>query len=390
MRALLASLALALLTGGCALLVGIDDHTLGAGGGTGGLGGGFGPGCAPLDRGPTACPGTLADCDGDGTCESNLAVSRDHCGACGHGCLGADCASGSCQEIVLAPGQDPAEAFGPMALFKDRVYYAAGPHDANVVSRVSTGGGVSTTVCYDGPSTPVGEVSQLLGYTEPSGDLLLYTAFRDGLWKIYGVLPDAGTPLEFAALDDRPSALVGAASGALFVTSPNRIYFVSNEGPIAVVTTSRLISALAVDDAHVYWASYPDGGGDGHSGTISRAAFNGDGVTDLATDLATPEAVAVDGASVYWVDSARGEVGSAPKTKGQATRLATGQKAPNLLAVRGQDLYFASEDGLYRLPLCASAQPAQVTHLPAGGLALDDQRVYMTDAHGHRVLAFAR
>jgi hypothetical protein len=388
MRPLLATLALALLTGGCALIAGIGDHSLASGGGGGTA---FGPGCTPLDKGPTACTGTLADCDGDGTCETNLTISRDHCGACNHACLGGECSASACQEVALTPNADPAQAFGPMALFEDRVYFAAGPHDANAVYRVPVGGGPSTQVCVEGSSTPVGEVHHLLGYPTADGDLLLYTAYRDGAWNLYGVLPDAGTPAVFAALTERPIALAASAKGFLFVASQSHVDFISNEGPKSTVSSSRVITSLAVDDDHLYWSSYPDGGGDGHQGTVSRADYNGNDIVDLATDLATPESIAVDGDAVYWVDSTRGEVATAPKAqKGAATRLTTGQNAPNLIAVRGQDLYFAGEDGVFRLPLCASARATQVTHLPAGGLSIDDQRLYLTEMHDHRVLAFAR
>ncbi|HZO12531.1 MAG TPA: hypothetical protein VFB62_04715, partial [Polyangiaceae bacterium] len=42
------------------------------------------------------CVPPLADCDGDGSCETNLADTAAHCGACGYACDGISCKDGSC------------------------------------------------------------------------------------------------------------------------------------------------------------------------------------------------------------------------------------------------------------------------------------------------------
>lgn len=76
--------------------------------------------CAPCPAGPagepavcnaagactyvpvTGCPGTLADCDGVGDCETDLSTDARHCGACGHGCFaGYPCGGGICQAQPL-------------------------------------------------------------------------------------------------------------------------------------------------------------------------------------------------------------------------------------------------------------------------------------------------
>ncbi|MEM6990743.1 MAG: hypothetical protein AAF721_09605, partial [Myxococcota bacterium] len=53
------------------------------------------------------CGQGVADCDGDPAngCEADLS-SPQHCGGCGHDCLGGDCEAAICQPVTVAGGQD--------------------------------------------------------------------------------------------------------------------------------------------------------------------------------------------------------------------------------------------------------------------------------------------
>ncbi len=54
----------------------------------------------------TMCTAPLADCDGNGSCETSTATDANHCGACGHDCGGGSCVDGRCQPQVIAPNVD--------------------------------------------------------------------------------------------------------------------------------------------------------------------------------------------------------------------------------------------------------------------------------------------
>lgn len=70
-----------------------------------------------------------------------------------------------------------------------------------------------------------------------------------------------------------------------------------------LVNGSGAISAIALDDSHVYWTNAT-------AGLILRAPKEGDNIEPevLATDQSDPEAIAVDSASIYWTNLVRGDL----------------------------------------------------------------------------------
>ncbi len=55
---------------------------------------------------PGSCIAPLADCDGNGSCETSTSTEPKHCGACGHDCGGGTCQNGRCQPQTIAPNVD--------------------------------------------------------------------------------------------------------------------------------------------------------------------------------------------------------------------------------------------------------------------------------------------
>src|SRR5688572_29280260 len=54
------------------------------------------------------CPAGFGDCNGDGTCETNVAQSDpNNCGACGRNCDGETCTSGVCAPQIIARSETP-------------------------------------------------------------------------------------------------------------------------------------------------------------------------------------------------------------------------------------------------------------------------------------------
>ncbi|MBX3209574.1 MAG: hypothetical protein KF764_31360 [Labilithrix sp.] len=54
-------------------------------------------------EGGASCTAPLADCNGDGVCETSLVSDPENCGACGHDCgAGGTCTASECQPVTLA------------------------------------------------------------------------------------------------------------------------------------------------------------------------------------------------------------------------------------------------------------------------------------------------
>jgi hypothetical protein len=89
--------ALALVLGGCSLLVSVD-----------GLTGGSAPAADGGGIDQTAGPDAAIDArapDG-GACTASFDTDAENCGRCGHSCLGASCSGGRCEPFRVATGQD--------------------------------------------------------------------------------------------------------------------------------------------------------------------------------------------------------------------------------------------------------------------------------------------
>jgi hypothetical protein len=126
---LASGVAIVALAGGCFVEVPSSRAPTEAGGASGdggaSTGGGGGDGGATGDGGE-GCVAPTLDCDGDGVCETDSNGDADHCGACGHGCLGASCAGGDCQPIELRPLQTYPHL---IAVDETRVYWTTGGED---------------------------------------------------------------------------------------------------------------------------------------------------------------------------------------------------------------------------------------------------------------------
>lgn len=394
-------LATALLGSGCAIIAGIEDHTLsttsttsdsstsgatgGAGGAITGTGGSVPNDCPPPDLGPTTCAPGLADCDGDGTCDVTLATDGAHCGACQHDCLGGACQAGVCQKVAITPAFSPSEAFGPMAVHQGRVYYAAGPHEANIIYSVPVGGGAAPDVVS---ADPVGEVYHLAVYSDTQTGFLFASAHDNGAWVIHGMLADGGTPNDTADLLSFSTGMAVDAAGVIYVAEQNHILRIDTQTtPIAI--SDYPIRGLAIDGQYAYWSTYPDAGSG--VGSIYRTTLTGQGLMGLATGLGRPGEIALDEGSVYWTDAELGTITRTPKGGGDVETIISGQISPRYITVAGDDIYWSATGGVYRARLCALAdKPVRLTPDAAGALLSDGKHLLATDTVTHEVLRFAR
>jgi hypothetical protein len=128
---------------------------------------------------------------------------------------------------------------------------------------------------------------------------------------VYWGDPDLGT-IQKLPLDGGSPATVGTAVETVtdLALSSTDIYFADGytleKAPLAGGSTVSVglptgapVGAIAVDDASVYFTSW---------GSVWRIAFADLQPTRVATDQSEPNAIAVDGTSVYWTDGSGGHV----------------------------------------------------------------------------------
>ena len=95
--------------------------------------------------------------------------------------------------------------------------------------------------------------------------------------------------------------------------------------------------AIAVDGASVYFNDYT-------SGTVSRVPLGGGAVAILASGQTVPDGIAVDARFVYWADDAN-TVMAVPIGGGQAIALASGVPDTVGVALSRNCVYWTSQQG---------------------------------------------
>jgi len=362
-----------------------QDGGGGEGGGGTGNGGQDGGGPAGGDGGSadggTACAAPLADCDDDGTCETSLETSPEHCGACGHGCgTGGTCSKSACQPITLAknltgvvsvavnatalvilkqggPGVCPKEGCGganPTSLETDEVV-AAGPHGIYVdatnaywlgrQTSDSIGNSFYLRKCaiagcglapsnldpdYQLGTELHGEGNTVFRYDPTGYGSKVYTdGSKAKEYLSSGVIAES---LYFALAGGKLASSVGGGAtggvsgvyiGNFANTAPTRIM---NAGVWVAIAAGNVYSSRAVDGTYdaIYYCAFAGCGGVGTN-------LGGTGPTAGTGKIADMTA---DASGVYWVENV-GQVGRVMKCA-----LPTCAGGPKALAV-SQDKPFA-------------------------------------------------
>jgi hypothetical protein len=129
---------------------------------------------------------------------------------------------------------------------------------------------------------------------------------------------------------------------------------------------------LASDATDVYWT---ESGGSVVTAPIAR----GTAVT-LATAQSNPGFLAIDDASLYWVNTGNGTVMTLPKSGGTPTTLASEQDNPYGIAVSSMGVFWTNQGGTVMTVPTGGGMP---TTLASGqktpyGIALDATSVYWT------------
>jgi hypothetical protein len=133
---------------------------------------------------------------------------------------------------------------------------------------------------------------------------------------------------------------------------------------VTLATNQTLVHALALDGAHVYWATW-------NGGVLRRTSKTGGAVDSLVSNEVRVAAMAVDVANIYWVTQPLTPTGAAkraPKTGGAAVPLASGQDVPNDLSLDGSFLYWAVYGGqqIVRVNVTVQSPPLEVLYATPG------------------------
>jgi hypothetical protein len=301
---------------------------------------------------------TDVDCGG-ATCATRCVLGKkcredDDCRSGHCACAGASCATGTCDVVTLASGQQ--SAYG-IAVLDTSVFWT--DVIAGTVMKGTIGGGPSFPLAT-GQASPKDIVATAVRVYWITDDGVGVTAVEAD--------PDAGSMAGLLA-HGMPMGL--ALSGAnLYWTDQSTdkvMYAPVGGGPPFPLTSALEPWGIAVDGTGAYWTE-PSGG------TVMKFSSN-DGTTLIASGQASPKAIAVDGSNVYW--GTFGGVFKAPVAGGTPSPLASG--APVSIAVDGTHVYWtdASAGTVMKVAvdggppvLLASDQPTPT------GIAVDGTSVY--------------
>lgn len=314
------------------------------------------------------CAAGTADCDGNGSCETNVATSPTNCGQCGHSCSGTTCAGGFCLPDLVVPGANLTSVdrdSSATTLVFTRGGAGGGVYRVNkstkavttiVANQNATAVDVVTTYTFftdaDTGAKRVlsgGGAATLLGaglggkQLDSNGNDVFFTATA-GLMKV-----DAGGgPVQI--FDPSPGTFglrYDSGPGLVFWTVPaaGEVRYSPSSAPAVqkVATAQGEPSFVKVDATYVFWTATTDG-------AIRRANKPSTGVTTVFSGLQSPYALAQDGTELFWASKASGGLWKGLKTGGTPTKLADSLTNVLCLEVDGTHVYWIDSDGMKRVP----------------------------------------
>lgn len=334
-----------------------------------------------------ACAPGFADCDGDpqNGCETNIAADEGNCGGCGraHACAsGQSCQSGACVAgpATVVPGGTLQTGDNPcLALDGASVYVTSGRPGGDVY-RVAKGGGSPASiatgqagprgVATDGThvfwantgggtivrANPDGSSPQTI-YTGPPGvssialdsQAVYFTNFAQGF--LGRVDKDGQNPRQLHPVAGSPgqghAVSVDVTGGFAFFTDGQAgqlIKVASNSvtGGVPIATGFNNARGVGADANTVYFTA---AGAGGQVLSVPASASSVTVPTQVAPNQSGASYVVSDRQSVYWSNSIPNGAIMKLAPNGNVAPLATGQAAPQCLAVDATSVYWINAQG---------------------------------------------
>jgi hypothetical protein len=231
------------------------------------------------------CTPSLATCNGKCV---DTDKDAQHCGACGHDCLGGECTLGVCQPIEIANAQGREFI---IAVDADFIYWGG---DGAVVGkkRIDNSGVITQLVPASGKEYAY------------FGALTATTLYWANDWKDNGVrgcaLPScAGGPSLLISGTTPPGALTYSASAStLYFPQGASIWHQPLPSGTAAkfVTTTNSPRSLQTDDSFLYWAEYDAAA---KTAEIRKAPLAGGSTSSLASSVKDFDDLAVYAKKMY-------------------------------------------------------------------------------------------
>jgi hypothetical protein len=294
-----------------------------------------------------SCNPGMGDCDKDASngCETNLAASPLHCGACGIACSFPN-AAGACTASVCGLG-----ACNP----------GFGNCNANPSDGCETGltdnalhcSACNTQCVFPNATAACSNAQCVIG------------ACAAGFGNCDGIV---GNGCEVKVSSDANNCGVCGKTCAGFPCVNGQCQ--SPPLPVKLADSGGGAFDIAVDATYVYWGS---------SAGIQRIAKSGGSPTVLSSGVAN--GIAIDSARAYWADTGASSIRSVPLGGGTATTLVSGLTYPWRVATNGVNVFFTdnSAASVSRVPAMGGAATALATGLGgAAGIAVDASYVYFT------------
>ncbi|WP_437297192.1 hypothetical protein [Sorangium sp. So ce426] len=336
-----------------------SSGTSGGGGGgavaAAGTGGDDAPGC---QDGLSFCGGACVDRTSD----------PEHCGACGHYCLGAPCVASRCQPLLLASGGvEPTDI-----AVDDTTAYWVDPLARQVMTVPVRGGNAEFLFMGDPPFAPQSITLDAAGqiyFTDSGLDIIMQATYEGDST----ILADRQTYAMGIAVDAENVYWTSADQGTVMKVP------VAGGAPVALAEGQDSPLGIAVDATHVYWVN--------EGGTVMKVPVAGGAPSALADEQVRPQDIAVDAAAVYWTNDG-GTVMKAPLEGGTPVALAEGQRNPRKLAIDAESVYWTNDDGTVKKVPIRGGDPET---LATGqdhplGITVDATSVYWTNSAAGTVM----
>jgi len=204
-----------------------------------------------------------------------------------------------------------------------------------------------------------------------------------GLGHVMKVDKNGGTPVDGASTDAGGPADGGGAEDGSAASADGA----SPVGAPVEIAAAKWPYDVAVDATNVYWIDQMQP----NSGVLKAPIAGGPAVQLAVTDPIEPMGIALGGDNVYFANG-EGTVFEVSKTGGptQVVLSNLGQ-FPAGLATDATTLYVAASTKVVSIPLGGGAARTLATGIAgAGGIALDDTSVYVTDDDGGAVVRVAK